>query len=94
MSARHRRASSVTVGAVAAVVLVIVAALAWFGLPFRGGYELKAVFSTSQSIALSSPDASELPMDRAPSHASREGTPGGLIEPTALPPSTNLRAGP
>jgi phospholipid/cholesterol/gamma-HCH transport system substrate-binding protein len=55
MSARHRRVSSVTVGAVAAVVLVIAAALAWLGLPFRGGYELKAVFSTSQSIADGSP---------------------------------------
>jgi phospholipid/cholesterol/gamma-HCH transport system substrate-binding protein len=56
MSARRQRVSNVTVGAVVAIVLVIATVLAFSqGLPFGGGYELKAVFSTSQSIADGSP---------------------------------------
>ena len=56
MSARRRRVSDVTVGAIVAIAAVIATALAFSrGLPFGGGYELKAVFSTSQSIAVGSP---------------------------------------
>jgi phospholipid/cholesterol/gamma-HCH transport system substrate-binding protein len=56
MSARRTRVSNVTVGAVVAIALVIATVLAFSrGLPFGGGYELKAVFSTSQSIADGSP---------------------------------------
>jgi phospholipid/cholesterol/gamma-HCH transport system substrate-binding protein len=56
MRARRRRVSNATVGAVVAIVLVIATVLAFSrGLPFGGGYELKAVFTTSQSIADGSP---------------------------------------
>ena len=47
--------SSLTIGAIAAIVIVVALVLAFTGLPFRGGYELKAVFSTSQNIAKGSP---------------------------------------
>jgi phospholipid/cholesterol/gamma-HCH transport system substrate-binding protein len=53
---RHERVSSVTIGAIVAIVAAVAIALAFArGLPFGGGYELKAVFSTSQSIAVGSP---------------------------------------
>jgi phospholipid/cholesterol/gamma-HCH transport system substrate-binding protein len=55
MSARRRRVSSPTIGAIAAIAIVVALVLAFTGLPFRGGYELKAVFSTSQNIAVGSP---------------------------------------
>ena len=47
--------SSLTIGAIAAIAIVVALVLAFTGLPFRGGYELKAVFSTSQNIAKGSP---------------------------------------
>jgi phospholipid/cholesterol/gamma-HCH transport system substrate-binding protein len=56
MRAGRGRVSNFTIGAVVAAALVIATVLAFSrGLPFGGGYEVKAVFSTSQSIADGSP---------------------------------------
>jgi phospholipid/cholesterol/gamma-HCH transport system substrate-binding protein len=47
--------SQVAAGAIALLVVVVGAYLAFNGLPFRGGYELKAVFADTANVGLRSP---------------------------------------
>jgi phospholipid/cholesterol/gamma-HCH transport system substrate-binding protein len=47
--------SQLAAGAIALLVVVVGAYLAFNGLPFRGGYELKAVFGDTANVGLRSP---------------------------------------
>ena len=70
-------------------MIVVALVLAFTGLPFRGGYELKAVFSTSQNIAKGSPvrvagvEVGEV-VDVGVGAAGEEAGPAGEDRPAAL----------